>query len=82
MKVENIYPVKWREGEPIKNGQYLCAVIDCGKPVILSWYDDKKQWGEWTHGEYEDGMLEWEYFGNARVLYYMSLDDIPMPEGW
>ena len=76
MKVENIYPVKWREGEPIKNGQYLCAVIDCGKPVILSWYDDKKQWGEWTHGEY------WEYFGNARVLYYMNLDDIPMPEGW
>jgi hypothetical protein len=64
--------MKWRSGQPIDMGYYLCAVVGNSKPTELYW--DGSSWG------YHLG--HWEPLDNNEVPYYMSLDDIPMPEGW
>jgi hypothetical protein len=74
--------MKWNPNEPITPGYYLCAALGYDRPIMLCWYPDKKQWGEWTHGEYDDGILQWEPFEKSEVKYHMGLNEISMPEGW
>ena len=74
--------MKWIYGQPSISSDYLCAIMGMDRPFMLTWRNDKKEWGDWNHGEYDDGILEWEPFDNDKVLYYMSFDDIPMPENW
>jgi len=75
--------MKWNSNEPITPGYYLCAAVGYSRPMILCWnIVGKKEWGEWTHGEYDDGILQWEPFEKSEVKYHIGLDEISMPEGW
>lgn len=74
--------MRWNPNEPITPGYYLCAVFGYDRPIMLCWDIDMRQWGEWTHGEYDDGILQWEPFEKSEVNYHMGLNEIPMPEGW
>ena len=42
--------MRWNPNEPITQGYYLCAAVGYNRPIMLCWYLDKKQWGEWIHG--------------------------------
>ena len=66
--------MKWQSGQPIDKDYYLCAVVGNNKPTELYW--DGSSWSYAV--EYESS----EIVDNNDVLYYMNLDDIPMPEGW
>lgn len=66
--------MKWNSGQPVDRGYYLCAVVGNSKPCSLYW--DGSGWSYAV--EYERD----EIVDNNDVHYYMSLDDIPMPEGW
>ena len=68
--------MKWLTGQPaeVDKGYYLCAIVDHTQPSELYW--DGSSWSYLV--EYE----EKEIVDNNHVLYYMRLDDIPMPEGW
>ena len=66
--------MKWRSGQPIDMGYYLCAIVGSNKPTELYW--DGLSWSYLV--EY-DGP---ETLDNDEVAYYMYLGDIPMPEGW
>ena len=68
--------MKWNATDPVEDEQYLCAIKNSSRPIILYWRNDIKEWGIWANNEY------WQSFGNNIVLYYMDLNDIPMPEGW
>ena len=68
--------MKWLTGQPAKtdDGYYLCAIVDHSQPSELFW--DGSSWSYAV--EYESR----EIVDINDVPYYMSLDDIPMPEGW
>jgi hypothetical protein len=66
--------MKWQSGQPVESGRYLCAIVDHGQPSELYW--DGSSWSYAV--EYESR----EIVDINDVPYYMSLDDIPMPEGW
>jgi len=72
----------WRSGQPIVNGSYLCCVKGYDSPTVLEWNKDEGGWGAWEHGEYDDGLSEWDQFDNDLVICYIGFDEIPMPEGW
>ena len=74
--------MEWHDGQPIVNGSYICCVKGYDSPTVLEWNKDEGGWGDWWHGEYDDGMLEWDQFDNDLVVCYIGFDEIPMPEGW
>ena len=74
--------MKWHNTDPINDGEYLCAVKNSNTPIILRWRNDREEWGVFVDDESEVSYEYWQSFGNNAVLYYMNLDDIPMPEGW
>jgi hypothetical protein len=72
--------MNWIKGEPAYSGDYLCAVVNYALPIVLFW-NGSQWWGDYIDQTY-DGEPVSERFDNNKVLYYMSLSDIPMPEGW
>ena len=64
--------MKWRSGQPIDMGYYLCAIVGNSKPSELFW--DGSAWS------YQNN--DWPTLDDNEVAYYMYLGDIPMPEGW
>lgn len=66
--------MKWLSGQPVDKGYYLCAIVGNSNPRELYW-----DGSVWSYLVEYDG---WYEVDNDEVLYYMSLDDIPMPEGW
>jgi len=71
--------MKWIYADPSKSGPYLCAIMGQNKPVLMYWHTTKKGGGYWTEGE-----SVWDFHNDkdSNVLYYMDINDIPMPEGW
>ena len=70
--------MKWIYDDPSKSGPYLCAVMGQDKPVLMYWNATKKG-GYWTEGE---SVWDFHNHKDPNVLYYMDMNDIPMPEGW
>ena len=65
--------MKWNSGQPVEKGYYLCAIVGNIMPSELYWDGDS-----WGYGDSES----WETLDNNQVPYYMTFEDIPMPEGW
>ena len=74
--------MNWHYDNPIVNGEYLCCVKDYSFPFPLFWNTENGGWGDWWHGEQDDGLAEWNQFDNSLVVCYTSFQEIPMPEGW
>jgi hypothetical protein len=68
--------MKWNYGNPITDGPYLCAVKGCSYPLLLYWQNSL------TTSYWSDNTNTWTYPQKYDVIYYMNLNDIPMPEGW
>jgi len=68
--------MKWNYGNPITDGPYLCAVKGCSYPLLLYWQQSL------TSSYWSDNSNPWAYPKKYDVMYYMNLNDIPMPEGW
>jgi|688.fasta_scaffold269363_2 hypothetical protein len=82
--------MNWHYGDPIIDDEYLCCVAGYDCPMVLMWDKDRGGWGQWTHGEFDDGLPEWTPFVNEGtmkidshgVVCYTSFGEIPMPENW
>ena len=57
--------MNWNYNNPVINGFYICCVKDYSFPFTLSWNKELGGWGEWWHGEYDDGPAEWKQFDNS-----------------
>jgi hypothetical protein len=68
--------MKWNYGNPITDGPYLCAVKGCSYPLLLYWQTSL------TTSYRSDNTNTWTYPQKYDVIYYMNLNDIPMPESW
>jgi hypothetical protein len=68
--------MKWNLGDPIQCGAYLCAVKNHSDPILLYWQKSL------TSSYWSDNTNPWTYPQEYEVIYYMNLNDIPMPEGW
>lgn len=68
--------MKWNTGNPVDTGPYLCAVKGYSNPVLLYWQKSL------TTCYWSDNTNPWTYPKNYDVVYYMNLNDIPMPENW
>jgi hypothetical protein len=68
--------MKWNYGNPVTDGPYLCAVKGCSYPLLLYWQQSL------TSSYWSDNSNPWTYPQKYDVIYYMNLNDIPMPESW
>ena len=80
--VEKEITMNWHYDNPIRDRKYLCCVKGYSEPIDLLWNREQGGWGDWWHGEYDDGLAEWDQFDNDLVVCYIGFDEIPMPENW
>ena len=73
--------IEWNSGEPVNKGYYLCAMVGNNKPIQLYW-DGSGWFCAVEYDSVDPFCLWWDSVDNSKVLYYMKLNDIPMPENW